>query len=249
MRYLIVFIVVSSTLCLFYWFGHEPQRAGPFKETLENVEPAMESKEAVESYIENSAGGLWDLAIQQLTGEALDRARSNSTVAGKAELLYSSVNVVLQNDVYAEVTADVGESHAGGMDRKNYLFRLRKINGKWKIFDQQVIPFTYDTEKGSLNTEKTKVITEYLELSAAGKWEEAAKYLTGIHREVKRVETGGLEIKDIELEQLAQKNGRSLIEARYTLKKADENKMRVIFELVDIGGRYKITQAFVVEGV
>jgi len=222
----------------------------PLKEPLENTQLTMESKEAVENYIANSAAGSWDLALQYLSGEALDRARSNSGAAGKAELLSSSVSVIFENDVYAEVTADVGVSLAGGrMDRKNYLFRLRNINGKWKIFDQQLIPFTYGPEKGSLNFEKKKVITEYLSLSAAGKWEEASNHLAGVRRDVKKVETGGLEIKDIELEQLAEKDGRSLIEARYTLKDAQgESKMRVMFELVDIGGKYRITQAFMVEG-
>jgi len=246
---IVVFILVSCFLYWHYWQAVVEPRVD-LKASLENMEPAMESKKAVENYIVNSAGGSWDLALQYLTGEALDRARSNSGGAGKAELLSSSVNVIFENDVYAEVSADVGVRMTGSrMDRKNYLFRLRKINGEWKIFDQQLIPFTYGPEKGSLNSEKKKVITEYLNLSVAGKWEEASKHLAGVRRDVKKVETGGMEIKDIELEQLAEKDGRSLIEARYTLKDArEENKMRVTLELMDIGGKFYIAQAYKVEG-
>ena len=207
-----------------------------------------ESRKTVENYIRSSAGGDWEVAMCYLTGEALDRVNDRYRSAARAEILSLRTIVLTENSAYAEVTADVAVNVKGVPDRKNYLFRLRNLNGKWKIFDQQVIPFAYGLEKGALSAEKEKVVREYLDLSVTGRWEEASRYLTGARRDIKKVETG-LKIGDVSLEQLVEKDGRCLIEARYLLAgKSSRRPMRVLFEVVEAGGEYRISQAFKVEG-
>lgn len=247
LRSLIALLIVLTLFGTWYLFFHEKEVG---KKEESNVITHVESKKTVENFIRNSSEGSWELALQYLTGEALDRAKDRYSAVEKQELISLKVNVLLENDLYAEVATDVSTKLKGGrLDRKNYLFRLRNLEGKWKIFDQQNIPFSYGYDAGTLSNEKKKVISEYLNLSAAGRWEEAGKYLTGIRKDIKKVETGSMAIKNIEFVQLTERDGRSLIEASYVLQSNDVEKgMRVLFEVVDVGGIYKISQSYKVGG-
>ena len=249
MKIISVSLLVALSFLIIFHFYREGNLKAEQNETLPVTQAVYsEPRKTVESYIRSSSEGAWEAAMAYLTGEALDRVKDRYKIADRAEILSLRTSVLTENGAYAEVTADVAVNVKGVPDRKNYLFRLRNLNGKWKIFDQQVIPFAYGQEKGVLTGEKEKVVRQYLDLSVSGKWEEASRYLTGTRREVKKVETG-LKIREVSLEQLSEKDGRCLIEARYVLMdKSSERPMRVLFEVVEAGGEYRISQAFKVEG-
>jgi hypothetical protein len=252
LRCLIALLIVVLTLFgTWYLFFREKESHYLVSEKEEvSLSTHVESKKTVENFIRNSSEGAWELALQYLTGEALDRAKSRYSSVEKEELISLKVDVLLENDLYAEVAADVSTKQKGGwLDRKNYLFRLRNLEGKWEIFDQQNIPFSYSPEVGTLSNEKKKVISDYLNLSAAGRWEEAGKYLTGIRKDIKKVETGNMAVRNIEFVQLAERDGRSLVEASYVLQSNEGEKgMRVLFEIFDVGGGIYISQAYKVGG-
>lgn len=248
-RIISVSLLVAVSFLVISHFYHEGNPKAEQNETLPVTQTVYsEPRKVVENYIRISAEGAWEAAMFYLTGEALDRVNERYKIADRAEILSLRTSVLTENGGYAEVTADVAVNVKGVPGRKNYLFRLRNLNGKWKIFDQQVIPFAYGPEKGTLSAEKEEVVRRYLDLSVAGKWEEASRYLTGTRIDVKKVETG-LKIRDVSLEQLGEKDGRCLIEARYVLAgKTSGRPMRVLFEVVEAGGEYRISQAFKVEG-
>lgn len=241
---LIIVLLLAGAL----FFLREKESPHPVGEKV-SLNAHVESGKTVERFIRNSSGGNWELALKSLAGEALDRAKDRYVAVEKEELISLKINVLMENDLYAEVAADVSTKQKGWLDRKSYLFRLRRLEGAWKIFDQQNIPFSYDSDAGALSEEKKKVISDYLNLSAAGRWEEAGKHLTGVRQEIKKVDTGNMTVGNIEFAQLAEKDGRSLVEASYILQSNEgERGIRILFEVVNIGGIYKISQAYKVGG-
>ncbi|MBO8128932.1 MAG: hypothetical protein H0Z39_07005 [Peptococcaceae bacterium] len=234
-------------LLFFFYLGEKPGNNNTNDTTPDLKDGATT---AVEDFIRYSARGEWDKAMVNLSGEALERVKVRHTKAQKVRILDLDLFVKTANSRYAEVEAEISlKLPDGTVSRQSYLYRLCRLNGTWKIFEQLTNQPNYgpEPEVGTVSPEQKEIIKQYLQLSASGKWGEAAKYATG-KNSIDTVDTGGTTITDLQLQPVAAKDALSLVEARYKVQKPGEmlREMRVLFELAKIDGDWKITRTALV---
>lgn len=217
----------------------------------------VQQEEIIRTYFRAVVAGRSDEAEQVLTGNAL--AMFRRTMAARPRLrdsalvdLQISWLVTGKQVAVAEVTAVVHQVEDGGKatDLQAARVHLSRMEGGWRVFAYEPIPLPYGG-KAPADTEATAVVDAYMKATAAGRYDEALRFLAGSARNdaestlaVMKQTKLDMKVSGLQLTVTERSGNAVWVMATYTASVAgnDARPVRLLLEVRGAGGAAAIVK-------